>query len=159
VTASTTASASAVLPPFEVRIARTPAELDAIVALRARVFRDEQHIVDDELTDPDDIGGVHAYVAADGRVISAGRLAPPTVLRREGLIAWVATLPEYRRRGVAEAVMLTLLEVADRRRAPSIVISAQTHALAFYRRLGFVAYGSRFQVRGIEHQHMERRVL
>jgi predicted GNAT family N-acyltransferase len=145
-------------PAFEVRIARTQEELRAIIAIRARVFRDEQHIVDDELSDPDDRTAVHSYVVMNDQMIAVARLAPPTGTRAEGQIAWVATLPEFRRRGAAEAAVRALLTVADENGIPSVTLSAQTYAMGLYRRLGFVPFGYRFNVRGIEHQHMERRL-
>jgi predicted GNAT family N-acyltransferase len=142
---------------FEVRIARTAAELVAIVDLRARVFRDEQGIVSHELTDDDDETSVHVYVRCDREVIAMGRLSPPANGRADGQIAWVATVPEYRGRGAGSAVMDVLLSIADQHRFPAVLISAQTHALPFYRRFGFVPYGDQFVVKGIEHQYMERR--
>ncbi|MER3439445.1 MAG: hypothetical protein C4346_18675, partial [Chloroflexota bacterium] len=45
---------------------------------------------------------------------------------------------------------------ADAANYPVVVLSAQAHALHFYKQLGFVPYGNRFQVRGIEHQMMAR---
>lgn len=144
-------------PSLEVRIARTQEEFAEIVAIRAVVFRDEQAIVEHELTDSDDRISVHAYAIRDGEVIAAGRLTPPTTTRPEGQIAWVATLPEHRGDGAGTAVMEALLAIADEHRFPSVLISAQTHAMPFYRRLGFVPYGDRFRVKGIEHQFMERR--
>ena len=147
-----------VAPLFEIRLAQTRDELDAIIQIRARVFRDEQRLVDDDLSDPDDWSGVHAYAVAVNQIVSIGRLMLPTSSRQDGQIAWVATIPEFRGHGAAGAVMQALLEVADRERVPTVVISAQSHALSFYRRLGFSPYGSRFLVRGIEHQRMERRL-
>ena len=143
--------------PFEVRIARTADELAALVELRARVFRDEQGIVTHELTDADDETSVHVYVRQGKRVVAMGRLSPPASGRAEGQIAWVATEPEYRGRGAASAVMDALLAIADQHRFPAVLISAQTHALPFYRRFGFVPYGDRFVVKGIEHQYMARK--
>jgi predicted GNAT family N-acyltransferase len=142
---------------FEVRIAQTQVEFAEIVAIRAAVFRDEQGIVEHELTDADDRISVHAYASVRDEVIAAGRLTPPTTIRPEGQIAWVAALPEHRGDGVGTAVMETLLEIADEQRIPKVLISAQTHALPFYQRLGFAPYGDRFAVKGIEHQYMERR--
>ena len=143
--------------PYEVRIARTAEELAAIVELRARVFRDEQGIVTHELTDSDDGTSVHVYIRQGKGVVAMGRLSPPANGRPEGQIAWVATVPEYRGRGAGAAVMDALLSIADQHRFPAVLISAQTHALPFYRRFGFVPYGDRFVVKGIEHQYMERR--
>jgi predicted GNAT family N-acyltransferase len=144
-------------PPLDVRVAQTQEEFAEIVAIRAVVFRDEQAIVEHELTDADDRISVHAYAMSDGQVIAAGRLTPPTTTRPEAQIAWVATLPEHRGHGAGTAVMELLLAIADEHFFPNVLISAQIHALPLYRRLGFVPYGDRFRVRGIEHQYMERR--
>jgi len=141
---------------YEVRVARDPNEFAAIVAIREQVFRDEQGIVDVVVTDSDDRSSVHVYVVIDDVVAAIGRLTPPTRKRPEGQIAWVATLPDFRRRGAAAAVMAALLQVADNHHFPSVLLSAQTHALPFYALFGFAPYGNRFEVRGIEHQYMER---
>jgi predicted GNAT family N-acyltransferase len=144
-------------PGFEIRFARTPAEFTAIVELRRRVFLHEQAIVDGQVTDAEDAHAIQVLaVAADG-AIGTGRLSPPAIGRPEAHIAWVATLPAYRGRGVGTAIMRALLAAADEAGIAVVTLSAQTHALAFYRRLGFVPYGQRFVVRGIEHQHMARR--
>lgn len=143
--------------PIDVRIARSRDEFDAIVRIRARVFRDEQGIVGGDVTDRDEYTSVHVLAEAAGTVISAGRLSPPTSSRPEALIAWVATLPEWRGRGAGGRVVKALLDVASQQRYPNVLISAQTHALHFYERLGFRAYGERFDVKGIEHQYMEWR--
>ena len=144
-------------PAFKVRIARSEVELDEILTVRARVFRDEQAMIDRELTDSDDSISVHAYARQNGEVIAIGRLTPPSNVRPEGQIAWVAALPEHRGGGAGSAVMDALLEIADEHRMPNVLISAQIHALPFYLRLGFAPYGDRFVVKGIGHQYMERR--
>jgi predicted GNAT family N-acyltransferase len=144
---------------IEVRIARTREEFEQIVAVRSEVFRDEQGIVDSVLTDSDDYNSVHAYALADGKTVAVGRLTPSGPNRPESQIAWVATLPEHRRQGAGEAIMRALLEIAGKYRPGPLLISAQVHAIPFYRRFGFVPYGKRFEVRGIEHQYMELRVI
>ena len=136
------------LPGLRVLWARTPEDLAAIFEIRRRVFCEEPGIVDGRVTDA---------VIPEG-VIGAGRLTPPGHGRAEAQIAWVATLPGYRGHGIGTAVMQALLAAADAANYPVVVLSAQVHALHFYERLGFVPYGNRFQVRGIEHQMMARRI-
>jgi predicted GNAT family N-acyltransferase len=144
-------------PSFAVQFARNPEELTAILVLREAVFRDEQHVVESAVTDNDDRVSIHAFVAVDGAVVSAGRLTPPHWPRPEAQIAWVATLPAWRGRGAARSIVQALVETADRRHYPTILLSSQLHALPLYRSFGFKPYGERFEVRGIPHQHMERR--
>lgn len=145
------------LPGLRIEWARTPEEMTAIFELRRRVFYEEQGIIDGRVTDGDDSRSFHAMAVIPEGVVGAGRLTPPGRGRAEAHIAWVATLPGYRRHGVGTAVMQALLAAADAAGYPAVVLSAQAHALRFYERLGFVPYGDRFRVRGIEHQMMVRR--
>lgn len=141
---------------FAIRFAETPAELTAVVELRRRIFRDEQGIVAGDVSDGEDRDSLQALVVVPAGAIGTGRLSPPTATHAEAHIAWVAILPAYRGRGIGTALMRELLAAADRAGMPVVTLSAQTHALSFYRRLGFVPYGSRFRVRGVEHQPMVR---
>jgi predicted GNAT family N-acyltransferase len=145
------------LAGYTIRFAQTPEEFSAVVELRRRVFRDEQAIVAEDVTDAEDRHSLQAMLMVPEGVIGAGRLSPPTVTRPEAHIAWVAILPAYRGHGLGTELMRTLIAAADRARMQVVTLSAQTHALAFYRRLGFVPYGRRFLVRGVEHQPMARR--
>ena len=146
-----------ILAGFTVRFAQTPEEFTAVVDLRRRVFRDEQALVEGDVIDGEDRHSLQALAAAPDGAIGTGRLSPPTTIRTEAHIAWVAILPAFRGRGVGTALMRALLAEADERGMPVVTLSAQTHALDFYRRLGFAPYGDRFLVRGIEHQPMSRR--
>jgi predicted GNAT family N-acyltransferase len=142
---------------YTIRFAQTPEEFSAVVELRRRVFRDEQAIVEGDVTDAEDRHSLQAMVMVPEGVIGAGRLSPPSVARPDAHIAWVAILPAYRGRGLGTELMRALIAAADQARMQVVTLSAQTHALAFYRRLGFVPYGRRFLVRGVEHQPMARR--
>jgi len=146
-------------PPEVVRAIDGAAFL-AVLALRRRVFDDEQRIADASVTDRDDERSLHALALLPGpagrQPVGTGRLTLGFGGRGEALIAWVATLPEARGRGVGAATMRFLLAAADRAGSPTVVLSAQTHAEGFYRRLGFVRAGQPFVVKGIEHRWMAR---
>lgn len=142
---------------FSIRYARSPEELTAVYEVRRRVFHDEQALVESDVIDGEDQRSLHVLAVVDEGAIGIGRLSPPSPTRPEAHIAWVATLPGYRGGGAGTALMKTLLAAADAAGMPVVTLSAQTHALAFYRRFGFVPYGNRFLVRGIEHQMMSRR--
>ena len=143
-----------------VRVVRTEADFAAMLELRRRVFDDEQRIVDAGVTDPEDERAFHALAAlpveGEALPVGTGRLLLNAGRQGEAQIAWVATLPEWRGRGIGSAVMRFLLVAADEAGASLVVLSAQTHALDFYHRLGFRPYGHRFMIRGIEHQWMAR---
>ncbi len=145
------------LAGYTIRFARTPEEFSAVVELRRRVFREEQAIVEGDVTDAEDRHSLQALVMVPEGVIGSGRLTPPSLTRSEAHIAWVAILPAYRGHGLGTELMRALVAAADQAKMQTVTLSAQTHAVAFYRRLGFVPYGRRFIVRGVEHQPMVRR--
>jgi predicted GNAT family N-acyltransferase len=120
--------------------------------VRMRVFVDEQRVPPEIEMDDWDVASVHALAYEDDRPVGTGRLLP------DGHIGRMAVLRESRRRGVGGAILARLVEEARRRGMPEVVLSAQTHALGFYRRHGFAERGGVYQEAGISHQEM-RRVL
>jgi predicted GNAT family N-acyltransferase len=151
---------AAPLAGLVIRFARDGADLTAIRELRQQVFGVEQGVAGAGDEDPDDWHSIHILVLLPGGsgLIGAGRLTLPTKEQPCALITWVATLAAYRRRGIGAAIMRALIDAADSAGAPAILLSAQTHALRFYRDLGFAPYGERFLAGGIEHQLMYRRL-
>ncbi len=155
------------LPPvssegIEVVRVVTPADRLAAFDIRRRVFAEEQDVADLRVSDPDDTRSIIALasliVGERGELwpVSTGRLTPPLLEGDPGLIAWVATVPEARGRGAGAAVMRFLLDAADRAGTREVALAAQYPAEAFYERLGFIAAGPIYDVRGIPHRHMVR---
>jgi predicted GNAT family N-acyltransferase len=68
----------------------------------------------------------------------------------------MAVLAAYRGRGVGSAILLHLMDAARQARVASVTLSAQTHAIPFYERHGFVAHGEIYLDAGIEHRTMDR---
>jgi predicted GNAT family N-acyltransferase len=85
----------------------------------------------------------------DGLAIGTGRLAP------DGKVGRMAVLAEYRGLGVGAAVLDHLLDCARAAGMTRCYLHAQTHALDFYARHGFVAHGAEFVEADIPHQEME----
>ena len=61
---------------------------------------------------------------------------------------------DWRGRGVGAALLRALLEQARALGYPAVELHAQTHALAFYEKFGFAAYGEEFDECGIQHRTM-----
>lgn len=101
--------------------------------------------------DEHDAQCVHAIAyAEDGRALGTGRLLPDAHIGR------LAVLKEWRGKGVGAALLAALMAAARRRGDAEVVLSAQTHALEFYRRHGFDAEGEIYEEAGIPHQAMRR---
>ena len=75
-----------------------------------------------------------------------------------GSLGRLAVAREARGLGVGVALVTAIEEAARARGLAAVDLHAQTHALAFYERLGYVAYGPEFPDAGIAHRAM-RKVL
>ncbi|MEZ4532396.1 MAG: GNAT family N-acetyltransferase [Thermomicrobiales bacterium] len=140
---------------FQIRQAETEDDLQAVYALRSRVFREEQRLADLPMTDPDEHKSITLMAIQDGHLIGTGRLSPPAP-QRLAYLSWIATEREYRKHGVGSAIVTELVDAADRAGYPMTLLSAQTHAIRFYRQFGYKPFGTVFTVRGIPHQSMSR---
>lgn len=120
--------------------------------IRFIVFVDEQKVPADTELDEWDAVSVHAVARNDlGKPLGTGRLLP------DGHIGRMAVLVEARGLGVGAALLTALMEEARRRGMAEVVLSAQTHAIGFYERHGFVAEGEVYLDCEIPHRLMRHR--
>ena len=118
--------------------------------VRFTVFVEEQGVPREiELDDRDPLS-LHAVVFEQGKAIGTGRLLP------DGHIGRMAVLKEWRNRGVGALMLDGLMMKAKERGDPEVVLSAQVHAVPFYRAHGFVTDGGEYMEAGIRHQAMKR---
>lgn len=117
--------------------------------VRRAVFVEEQKVPAEIELDEFDAVSLHA-LAFDGagRVVGTGRLLP------DGHIGRMAVLRQARGVGVGGALLAALMQAARARGDREVVLSAQTHAMPFYRRFGFVAEGDEYDDAGIPHRVM-----
>ena len=131
------------------------------LSVRRRVFIEEQRVPEEEEIDAHDrdpavvMDCVHVVVYVDGVAVATGRLLLDGPAEENAHIGRVAVLADRRRHGVGREVMLALQEVARQRGLPGITLAAQTHAIGFYERLGYVVRGPVFLDAGIEHRWMD----
>jgi len=117
--------------------------------VRFTVFVEEQKVPAEIELDEFDPHCVHALaIDGRGRVLGTGRLLP------DGHVGRMAVLREARGRGVGSALLRALMRAARERGDRSVVLSAQTHAIPFYERFGFVATGAEYDDAGIPHRDM-----
>ncbi len=128
-------------------------DAQALRAIREAVFVREQGIAAALEWDEEDPRATHVLaVAADGAAIGTGRLL------RSGAIGRMAVLAPYRGQGVGRALLEALLEAAREQGHVEVTLSAQTGAIGFYRRYGFMPLGEVYTQAGIPHQRMRRRL-
>ncbi|MYS48389.1 GNAT family N-acetyltransferase, partial [Streptomyces sp. SID5998] len=73
-----------------------------------------------------------------------------------GSLGRLAVVKEARGLGVGVALVRAVEEAARARGLTAVDLHAQTHALGFYERLGYTAYGPEFPDAGIPHRAMRR---
>jgi len=139
------------LSGFTVAPADYVADHDALRAVREAVFVHEQGVPPELELDAQDPDCMHVLARdAAGRPIGTGRLTPAHTLGR------MAVLPEWRGRGVGAAMLAALTGLARERRWSAIDLHAQSDAIGFYQRHGYLPFGPRYIEAGIEHQSMRR---
>jgi len=148
---------------IEVVAAGDDEAMKGVLEVRRRVFSLEQGVPDLRVEDPDDVRSLNALAwllpeADDARrvAVGTGRLTLSPFRGGNSLIAWVATLPEHRGQRIGHEVMRFLLRASDAAGARQVTLAAQVPAEHFYRRLGFITDGPRYDVRGIPHVRMVR---
>ncbi|HMM56901.1 MAG TPA: GNAT family N-acetyltransferase [Rudaea sp.] len=127
------------------------AEREACRAVREQVFIIGQNVPREDEWDSLDATSRHV-LARDlaGNPIGTGRLTP------ERKIGRMAVLADWRGRHVGEAIMNLLIEQARALGYREVELHAQTHAVPFYEKFGFVKYGDEFEECAIRHFHMRR---
>lgn len=124
----------------------------ACLAIRLKVFVEEQHVPLEEERDAYDDEAMHFLAWLDGEPVGTARV----ILKGEiGKIGRVAVLPQARGTGLGAGLIRAALDAL--RGQPGVdraVLGAQTHAIGFYEKLGFAAYGPQYLDAGIPHRDM-----
>lgn len=141
-----------------IAVASTPAAMATVIDIRRRVFGNEQRILLSRYEDPEDLYSYNVLAYLEGVAVGTGRLAPPFDRAGMPTITWIATLGEYRRRGVAREIMRSLVEEADARGYPAVYLNSQVYAQQLYADFDFRPVGLPQTIHGIPHQGMIRRL-
>jgi predicted GNAT family N-acyltransferase len=132
----------------------SPAEMRQALAIRRRVFIEEQNVPEEIEMDADDERAFHALAFLNGVAIGCGRM-----LEHEGgevKIGRMAVLREFRKTGAGARILRFLIERARARGIRKAILHAQLSAEGFYLKQGFRPVGGVFDEAGIAHRKMER---
>ena len=150
--------------PYAVRVAEDPADCEACFAVRKEVFVVEQGVPQELEYDEYDTVATHVLaVREDGTPLGTGRLLYGEAAAAKtdgdltvGSLGRLAVTKEARGLGVGVVLVRAIEDAARARGLAAVDLHAQTHALGFYERLGYEAYGPEFPDAGIPHRAMRR---
>lgn len=142
-------------PPKAYTVLKVASEADyrAVLALRKRVFVEEQNVPLALEIDEFETTSVYYAGKLNGETVACGRwrMLPDKRIKIERC----AVSQPLRGRGLgAVLVRVMLAEIRKRHPAAEIILNAQLHALRFYERLGFRTFGDEFTEAGIAHRKM-----
>ncbi|MEW1721378.1 GNAT family N-acetyltransferase [Streptomyces sp. NPDC093109] len=151
-------------PGYTLRVAKAPADLAACFAVRRDVFVVEQGVTEELEYDGRDATALHVLaVRADGHPLGTARLlyGPEAADRTggdpaTGALGRLAVGKAARGLGIGVALVGAVEDAARERGLTAVELHAQSHALGFYERLGYTAYGPEFLDAGIAHRSMRR---
>jgi predicted GNAT family N-acyltransferase len=132
----------------------SPADMQRALAIRRRVFIEEQNVPEAIELDASDEHAFHALAILDGVAIGCGR----TLKHADGevKIGRMAVLREFRKTGVGAHILRFLIERARECGFRKAILHAQLTAEGFYLKEGFNPVGGVFDEAGIAHRKMER---
>ena len=137
----------------DVTLARTQAQIAQCLALRWDVFVVEQAVPEYEERDGEDAHCTHVLALKNGVPVGAARFQPVDGYMK---IQRVCVPKSARGHGVGVKIMRFMMDhIAAEGQVTCLRLGAQTHALAFYEALGFVAFGHEYLDAGIAHYDME----
>src|SRR5882762_6613688 len=139
-----------------IRAASTTQDIDACFQIREEVFVVEQNVPADLERDEHDSKALHFIALADGQSVGTARV----VLGDSGTSAKIGRVAVYRSNrglGIGKLLIAAIEGCPDLKRVHNFILDTQTHALQFYVRLGYEAYGGEFMDAGIPHRHMKKR--
>ncbi|MGL4667048.1 MAG: GNAT family N-acetyltransferase [Saezia sp.] len=121
--------------------------------VRNAVFVDEQGVPAELEYDEHDLAAVHILMTTkEGEPLATARL----VKKGQGVsvLGRMCVLLEHRGEGVARFMLLELMRFARRRHDVVLMLHAQSHAVSFYKKLGFRVEGKPFLEANIAHVKM-----
>jgi predicted GNAT family N-acyltransferase len=129
-----------------------PDDKKNLSSIRRSVFIEEQKVPESLEWDEDDNSAKHYLVFYKDKAIAVARLKP------DGQIGRMAVLPDYRNKGIGSALLQFILKNIETTSLNQVFLHAQTTAIKFYERQGFISHGEIFYEANIPHRKMLKRL-
>lgn len=120
--------------------------------IRRQVFIEEQNVPEELEWDEYDESSIHFLATIEQKVIAVARLKP------DGQIGRMAVLAEYRKQGTGSELLHFILQVATSKNFDKVYLHAQTTAIPFYEKQGFIIQGDIFYEANIPHRGMLKKI-
>lgn len=128
--------------------------IEALSFIRRTVFIAEQDVPEELEWDGLDDDAIHILaVNADAAPVGTARMLS------DGHIGRMAVLRDWRKQGIGGDILQKLIAIAQAQAWSKVELDAQTHALAFYARHGFIEQGKIFMDAGMPHKRMMRSLV
>lgn len=121
---------------------------DRLSQIRRTIFIEEQNVPEELEWDDDDETATHFLVTRNDEVIATARLKP------DGQIGRMAVIEMYRNKGIGSQLLHFVIQTATRLKLKQVYLHAQTSAIHFYEKQGFITNTEIFYEANIPHRGM-----
>ena len=141
---------------FHVTITSSDREKEDAFFVRRKVFVEEQGVPLSLELDELDKTADHFVVYTGTSPIGAGRIREANA--GVGKVERVCVVPEYRGLQLGKLVMHALEDHAAAKGFEKVILNAQSYAVPFYEKLGYIITSPEFMDADIPHRAMEKRI-
>ncbi|MFT4412422.1 GNAT family N-acetyltransferase [Fredinandcohnia humi] len=136
---------------MEAKIVTTAKEIEDAYKIRKIVFVDEQNVPIEEEIDQYEDSATHIVLYDNSEPVGAGRFREVDGF---GKVERICVLSTHRKKGAGNIIMDKIEGLAKERGFTKVKLNAQTHAEAFYKKLGYETVSDIFMDAGIPHVTM-----
>ncbi len=137
---------------MKIEIVKWIDEYELLTMIREKVFIEEQEVTSQLEWDGMDKDAIHFLAFKDKKGVGYARAF---VIQNRMQLGRMAVLKEYRGEGIGSALIETAMTLAKLNQLSGIYISAQCHAIDFYKKFGFEVTSDIYLDAEIPHRDMK----
>ncbi len=137
---------------MKIEIVKWIDEYELLTMIREKVFIEEQKVTSQLEWDGMDKDAIHFLAFKDKKGVGCARAF---VIQNRMQLGRMAVLREYRGEGIGSALIETAMTLAKLNQLSGIYISAQCHAIDFYKKFGFEVTSDIYLDAEIPHRDMK----
>ena len=137
---------------LKIEIVKWIDEYELLTMIREKVFIEEQKVTSQLEWDGMDKDAIHFLAFKDKKGVGCARAF---VIQNRMQLGRMAVLREYRGEGIGSALIETAMTLAKLNQLSGIYISAQCHAIDFYKKFGFEVTSDMYLDAEIPHRDMK----